>query len=38
MLYVADGKIDEAIPTILKITIETYGSLENKQKDEFILY
>merc|ERR1719188_142474 len=34
----ADGKIDEATKIIQEIAIETYGSLENKEKVDFILY
>ena len=34
----ADGKLDEATKTIQEIQIETYGSLENKEKVDFILY
>lgn len=37
-MYEADGKIDEAASIIQEIAIETYGSLENKEKVEFILY
>ena len=37
-MYEADGKIDEAANIIQEIAIETYGSLENKEKVEFILY
>lgn len=37
-MYEADGKIDEAAKIIQEIAIETYGSLENKEKVEFILY
>jgi 26S proteasome regulatory subunit N5 len=33
-----DGKTDEAALTIQEIQIETYGSLENKEKVDFILY
>ena len=33
-----DGKIDEATKIIQEIQIETYGSLENKEKVDFILY
>ena len=34
----ADGKLDEATKTIQEIQIETYGSLENREKVDFILY
>jgi len=34
----ADGKIDEGTKIIQEIQIETYGSLENKEKVDFILY
>lgn len=37
-MYEADGKIDEAVKIIQEIQIETYGSLENKEKVDFILY
>jgi 26S proteasome regulatory subunit N5 len=37
-MYEADGKIDEAAAIIQEIQIETYGSLENKEKVSFILY
>ena len=37
-MYEADGKIDEAAKIIQEIAIETYGSLENKEKVDFILY
>ena len=37
-MYEADGKIDEAAKIIQEIQIETYGSLENKEKVSFILY
>jgi len=37
-MYEADGKIDEATKIIQEIAIETYGSLENKEKVDFILY
>jgi 26S proteasome regulatory subunit N5 len=37
-MYEADGKIDEAASMIQEIAIETYGSLENKEKVDFILY
>ena len=37
-MYEADGKIDEAAKIIQEIQIETYGSLENKEKVAFILY
>lgn len=37
-MYEADGKIEEAVKQIQEIQIETYGSLENKEKVEFILY
>ena len=37
-MYEADGKIDEAAKIIQEIQIETYGSLENKEKVDFILY
>jgi 26S proteasome regulatory subunit N5 len=33
-----DGKADEATNIIQEIQIETYGSLEMKEKVEFILY
>jgi len=33
-----DAKIDEAAKIIQEIAIETYGSLEQKEKVEFILY
>lgn len=33
-----DGKADEATKLIQEIQIETYGSLEMKEKVEFILY
>lgn len=35
---VEDGKADEATNIIQEIQIETYGSLEMKEKVEFILY
>jgi 26S proteasome regulatory subunit N5 len=34
----AEGKIDEAARVIQEIAIETYGSVESKEKVEFILY
>lgn len=34
----ADGKTDEGTKIIQEIQIETYGSLETKDKVEFILY
>ena len=34
----ADGKLDEGTKIIQEIQIETYGSLENKEKVDFILY
>ena len=34
----ADGKIEEATKQIQEIQIETYGSLKNKEKVDFILY
>lgn len=34
----ADGKLEEAVKQIQEIQIETYGSLENKEKVDFILY
>lgn len=37
-MYEADGKIDEAAKIIQEIQIETYGSLENVEKVDFILY
>ena len=37
-MYEADGKIDEAAQTIQELPIETYGSLEAKEKVVFILY
>ena len=37
-MYEADGKIDDAARIIQEIAIETYGSLENKEKVDFILY
>jgi len=37
-MYEADGKVDEAVKIIQEIQIETYGSLENKEKVDFILY
>jgi 26S proteasome regulatory subunit N5 len=37
-MYEADGKIDEACKQIQEIQIETYGSMENKEKVDFILY
>jgi 26S proteasome regulatory subunit N5 len=37
-MYEADGKIDEACKIIQEIQIETYGSLKNKEKVDFILY
>lgn len=37
-MYEADGKIDEACKIIQEIQIETYGSLSNKEKVDFILY
>lgn len=37
-MYEADGKIDDAAKIIQEIAIETYGSLENKEKVDFILY
>lgn len=33
-----DGKTDEATKIIQEIQIETYGSLETKEKVDFILY
>jgi 26S proteasome regulatory subunit N5 len=33
-----DGKIDEACKIIQEIQIETYGSMQNKEKVDFILY
>ena len=33
-----DGKVDEATKIIQEIQIETYGSLQTKEKVEFILY
>jgi len=33
-----DGKVDEATKIIQEIQIETYGSLKNAEKVEFILY
>lgn len=33
-----DGKTDEAALTIQEIQIETYGSLQNREKVDFILY
>jgi 26S proteasome regulatory subunit N5 len=38
MMYEADGKIEEACKIIQEIQIETYGSLQNKEKVDFILY
>lgn len=37
-MFEADGKIEDAAKTIQEIQIETYGSLQNKEKVEFILY
>ena len=37
-MYEHDGKIDEAARIIQEIAIETYGSLKNKEKVDFILY
>lgn len=37
-MFEADGKIDEACKIIQEIQIETYGSIETKEKVEFILY
>jgi 26S proteasome regulatory subunit N5 len=37
-MYEADGKIDEACKIIQEIQIETYGSMKNKEKVDFILY
>lgn len=37
-MYEADGKVEEAVKIIQEIQIETYGSLENKEKVDFILY
>ena len=37
-MYEADGKIDDAARVIQEIAIETYGSLESKEKVDFILY
>jgi len=34
----AEGKIDEAAKVIQEIAIETYGSVESKEKVNFILY
>ena len=36
--YSADGKIDEGTKLIQEIQIETYGSLKNVEKVDFILY
>lgn len=33
-----DGKLDDATNTIQEIQIETYGSLQTKEKVDFILY
>lgn len=33
-----DGKVDEATKTIQEIQIETYGSLLNQEKVDFILH
>jgi 26S proteasome regulatory subunit N5 len=37
-MYEQDGKLDEACKMIQEIQIETYGSVENKDKVDFILY
>lgn len=37
-MYEADGKVDEGCKIIQEIQIETYGSLKNKEKVDFILY
>ena len=37
-MYEEDGKIDDGTKVIQEIQIETYGSLENKEKVDFILY
>lgn len=37
-MYEHDGKIDEACKMIQEIQIETYGSMQNKEKVDFILY
>ena len=37
-MFEEDAKIDEAAKIIQEIQIETYGSLESKEKVEFILY
>lgn len=37
-MYEQDGKIDEACKMIQEIQIETYGSMQNKEKVDFILY
>ena len=37
-MYEADGKIDEAARIIQELAIETYGSIESKEKVDFILY
>jgi len=37
-MFEEDDKIDEAAKIIQEIQIETYGSLEQKDKVEFILY
>jgi 26S proteasome regulatory subunit N5 len=34
----ADGKLDEGTKLIQEIQIETYGSLKNVEKVDFILY
>jgi 26S proteasome regulatory subunit N5 len=37
-MYELDGKVEEACKIIQEIQIETYGSLKNKEKVDFILY
>ena len=37
-MYEQDGRLEEATKIIQEIQIETYGSLKNKDKVEFILY
>lgn len=37
-MYEEDGKVDDATLLIQEIQIETYGSLQVKDKVDFILY
>lgn len=37
-MYEDDNRIDEACKIIQEIQIETYGSLQHKEKVDFILY